>query len=584
VSAYISSGTRPRRSSVIALLIAAGVLYLAKEVLIPLGVAILLAFLLAPAVRQLEQWKLPRLAATLIVVLFAFAVVFAIAGVAASQAVSLGAQLPQYRQNIVKKIHALRHPKHDSNIGKAAEAIKDIEKEAALDRPPIPVKETPANAFEATADLMAPVAKPLAMTLAVIVFTLLMLLNRETMRERVIALIGPGRIHVTTKAMAEASYRVSRYLTMQLVVNALFGVPFGIALHLIGIPNALLFGLLGMVLRFIPYAGVWVAAAMPAILAFALSDSWAPVAWTLGVFFAIETLLAWVIEPWLYGKSAGLSPLAVITAVVFWTWLWGPVGLLLATPLTVCVAVMGRHVPELGYLNLLLGVEPVLEPEERFYQRLVALDHDEAEEVVRAHVAAHGIAATFDEVILPALTLAEVDRRKAALEPARERFVYEHIRRIVEDLEYAPPAGAVGVCIAPARGEADHAAALMVARLLPAGESCVVGAPATAAEVVQTVAQKRCKAVLISAVPPSAAHDAGYLARRLRRQLPGVEIAVGLWATGENDRAAVRERLAKLGVDEVLTRIADAPDALRRLADAGSETAKPAAAKRSVQR
>src|SRR5439155_8857207 len=310
VSAYLSSRTRPGRSSVIALLIAAGVLYLAKQVLIPLAMAILLSFLLVPAVRRLEHWKLPRLAATLIVSLFGFGVIFAIAGVAASQAVSLGAQLPQYRHNIVQKIHALRHPKRSSSIGKAAEAIKDIQKEAAPEQPPIPVKESPANAFEATADFMAPVAKPLAMTLAVIVFTILMLLNRETMRERVIALIGPGRIHVTTKAMAEASYRVSRYLSMQLVVNAMFGIPFGIALHFIGIPNALLFGLLGMVLRFVPYAGVWVAAAMPAILAFAISDSWTPVAWTLGVFLALETLLAWVIEPWLYGKSAGLSPIA----------------------------------------------------------------------------------------------------------------------------------------------------------------------------------------------------------------------------------------------------------------------------------
>src|SRR5205823_3316592 len=158
-----------------------------------------------------------------------------------------------------------------------------------------------------------------------------------------------------TKAMAEASHRVSRYLATQLLVNALFGIPFGIALYFIGIPNAMLFGLLGMVLRFIPYAGVWIAAALPAILAFAISDTWTPVAWTVGVFFALEAVLAYVVEPILYGKSAGLSPLAIILAVVFWAWLWGPVGLLLATPLTVCVAVMGRYVPELGYLNVLLG-------------------------------------------------------------------------------------------------------------------------------------------------------------------------------------------------------------------------------------
>src|SRR5438067_2696496 len=384
--------------------------------------------------------------------------------------------------------------------------------------------------------------------------------------------------------MAEASYRVSRYLSMQLVVNAMFGIPFGIALHFIGIPNALLFGLLGMVLRFVPYAGVWVAAAMPAILAFAISDSWTPVAWTLGVFFALETVLAYVIEPWLYGKSAGLSPIAIIAAVTFWTWLWGPVGLLLATPLTVCVAVMGRYIPEFGYLNVLLGVEPVLSPEERFYQRLIALDHDEAEELIESHLTAHGIAATFDEVIVPALILAETDRRKGSLEPARERFVYEHARQIVEELEHAPAAGsAAPVCLVAAHDEADHVAALMLAKLLPPAQTFVMGAPARAAEIVQSVTQKQCKAVVISAVPPNAAHDAGYLARRLRRQLPDSKIVIGLWSADQN-YASARERLLKLGVDEVVTRIADGADVLRRLADAGQQASNQETSKRSARR
>jgi len=583
VSAYISSGSRPRRSSIVALLIAAAVLYLAKEVLIPVAVAILLSFLLAPAVRRLEQWRLGRVAATLIVAVVGFGIISAVAGIAATQAVSLGAKLPEYRHNIVEKLHALRHPKRDSNIGKAAEAIKDIEKEAAPDRPPIPVKESPGTQFEALADFMAPVAKPVAMTLAVIVFTILMLLHRENMRDRVIGLIGPGRIHLTTKAMAEASYRVSRYLATQLVVNALFGVPFGIALYFIGIPNAALFGLLGMVLRFIPYAGVWIAAAMPAVLAFAIFDSWTPMAWTLGVFVALETLLAYVIEPWLYGKSAGLSPIAVITAVIFWTWLWGPVGLLLAMPLTVCVAVMGRHIPEFGYLNVLLGVEPVLSPEERFYQRLIALDHDEAEELIDSHVAAHGIAATLDEVIMPALTLAEIDRRKGALEPARERFVYEHARQIIEELEHLPAGNsAVAVCLVAAHDEADHVAALMLAKLLPPAQTCVMGIPVRPAETVQAATQKQCKAILISAVPPNAAGDAGYLARRLRRQLPEIKIVVGLWGTEEKNGSA-RERLLKLGVDEVVTRISEVPERLRQLADSGKPAQKQDVPKRSAR-
>lgn len=566
MSAYISSGTRPKRSSIIALLVTAAVLYLAQEVLIPLAVALLFAFLLAPAVRRLELWKFGRVPSTLIVALLGFGIIFGILGIAGTQAVSLGGQLPEYRQNIVKKIRALRHPKKDTNIGKAAEAIKDIEKEAAPARPPVPVKESPANAFEATVDYLAPVAKPLGMALAVIVFTILMLLNRDSMRERVIALLGPGRIHLMTKAMSEAGYRVSRYLATQLLVNSLFGIPFGIALYFIGIPNAAFFGLLGMVLRFIPYVGVWIAAAMPAILAFAISDTWTPVAWTLGVFFTLEALLAYVVEPVLYGKSAGLSPLAVILAVVFWTWLWGPVGLLLATPLTVCVTVMGRYVPELGYLNVLLGVEPVLSPEERFYQRLIALEHDEAQQLVEGYATAHGIAATFDDVILPSLTLLESDRRKGALEPVRERYVYEHSKRIIEELEHPAPTAAGAVCIVPARDEADRVAALMAARLV-------------AAEVTDASALKQCNTVLISAVQPGAAHDAGYLARRLRQEVPGAKIVVGLWG---DTNGAVRDRLAKLGVDEVITRISEAGGVLRRLAERSAESPRQKTPRRPV--
>lgn len=580
VSAYVSSASRPRASSLIALLITAAVLYLAQEVLIPLALAILFSFLLAPAVRCLEQWKLGRIASTLIVALLGFGLIFAVAGVAAMQAVSLAGKLPEYRHNIVEKIHKIRHPNKQSNIGKAAEAIKDIEKEAAPERPPVPVKETPGTPVEAFAQFVAPVATPLAMTLAVIVFTILFLLNRENMRERVIALLGPGRIHVMTKAMAEASYRVSQYLMTQVLVNAMFGIPFGIALYFIGIPNAALFGLLGFVLRFIPYIGVWIAMAMPALLAFAISDGWSPVIWTLGVFFALESVLAYVIEPWLYGKSAGLSPIAIILAVVFWTWLWGPVGLLLATPLTVCVAVMGRYIPEFGYLNMLLGVEPVLSPEERFYQRLVALDHEEAGEVLEQYLTAHGISHTFDEVVIPALSLAERDRQKGALEPARERYIFESVRRIVEELEHEPaPATGAPLCIVPAHDDADHLAAMMVSRLLPAAKAVVLAPPPKAAEVAETVAQKSCGAILISAVPPHTAHYAGDLARRLRRQVPGVKIAVGLWGASDGG-GRVKERLEKLGVDEVITTVSQAADMLRQLASAANQE-QPAQERRS---
>ncbi len=546
------------------LLVAAAILYFAKEVLLPLALAVLIAFLLAPPVQYLERWKLGRVPATLIVALVALTIVASIGTVAGVQAVSLAAKLPEYRHTIVQKIRALRVPKQGTQIGRAAKALKDIEKEAQPEEP-VPVKETPATAFEELAQMAVPLGKPLAMTLAVIVFTILMLLDRESMRDRLIALVGASRLNVTTRAMAEASERVSRYLAMLMVVNACFGIPFGIALYFIGIPNALLFGLLGVLLRFIPYIGVWIAAALPVALAFAISEGWSSALWTVGVFLALELFLAYVLEPWLYGKSVGLTPIAIIAAVLFWTWLWGPVGLLLATPLTVCVAVIGRHIPELGFLNVLLGVEPVLSDEERVYQRLLALDHAEATGLMEKAAAAQGLAAALDKVLLPALALAARDRARNLLEPARERFVFEHAERIVEELEAASPGAwhGVPVCVVPANDEADQVAGVALARLLPPGAAHVLSAPVRVSEIVDTAARHQCRAVCISSLPPHAADHAGTLARRLRRQGADLRIVVGLWGAERLDVA--KERLARLGADEVLAHLPEAADALRRL-------------------
>ena len=511
----------------------------------PLALAILFSFLLAPAVRRLERW-LPRIVATLLVAFLVFSLIGGIGVIAGKQMVSLAAKFPEYRENIIEKIRAVRAPQ-EGDLGKAADAIKDLQEQAAPERRPMPVKESAGSAFEAIGDFIAPFIGPVGTALAVIVFTILMLLNRENMVERLIALIGAGRINLMTRALNEASYRVSSYLYMQLVVNAMFGIPFGIALYFIGVPNAMLWGLLGMLLRFVPYAGVWVAAAMPALLAFAISDSWSMVTWTLGVFITLELLLVNAIEPWLYGRSAGLAPIAVISAAIFWTWLWGPVGLLLATPLTVCVTVIGRYVPELGYLNVLLGVEPVLSPEQRFYQRLVALEQDEAGELVEKYTEAHGLAATLDDMIVPALGLVGIDRRKGTLEPARERFILEAMRNIVEDLPTpdSPPT----YRIVPASDDADRVGALMLAHAIPA-------------RVTELDAEDDARTIIVSAVPPQAASHAAYASRKLRSRFPEARIVVALWGA-EGDVGKLRERLERVGANSVITRISQLEQALK---------------------
>jgi predicted PurR-regulated permease PerM len=566
---HAANEVRARLSGVpvVALIATVAALYFARDVLIPVALAALLGFLLAPAVRRLEHLGARRGIATLLVTVFAFSLIGAIGWVVTHQAVSLAAKLPEYRANITKKIRAVKAPAK-GELGKAAEAVKEIHKQAVPAAPPLAVTETPASPFAQLADLLAPFFKPVGTALAVIVFTILLLLNRENMRERLIALMGARHINVTTQALSEISGRVSRYLLMQLLVNTCFGVPFGIALYLIGMPNAVLWGLLAIALRFIPYAGAWVAAALPALLAFAIADDWTLVAWTLGVFLALEVSLVYALEPWLYGRSTGLSAIAVMAATVFWTWLWGPVGLLLATPLTVCVVVVGRYIPQLGFLNLMLGAEPPLPIGTRLYQRLLSLEFREAVKLARGYRDEHGQTALYEDVIIPALRLAERDRQDGVSTPASARSVVESVERLLAECEdedaKALLAPQRSVCIASARDGIDCVAARMLARLLQASEFGAIALEHSnpAAETLAAVEDARCETVLISALQPPAGSHTESLCRRLRQRFPQMKILVGLWAA-DGDVAKVAVRLKAAGADEVVTTLHGAVQRVR---------------------
>ena len=581
---HAANAVRARLSGapVVALVVTVGALYLARAVLIPVALAALLTFLLAPAVRRLEHFGAGRGIATLLVTVFAFSVIGAIGWVVTHQAVSLAAKLPEYRANITQKIRAVKAPAK-GELGKAAEAVKEIHKQAVPAAPPLAVTETPASPFAQLADLLAPFFKPVGTALAVIVFTILLLLNRENMRERLVALMGSRHINVTTQALGEISGRVSRYLLMQLFVNACFGVPFGIALYLIGMPNAVLWGLLAIALRFIPYAGAWVAAALPALLAFAISDDWTLVAWTLGVFLALELTLVYALEPWLYGRSTGLSAIAIMAATVFWTWLWGPVGLLLATPLTVCVVVVGRYIPQLGFLNLMLGSEPPLPAGTRLYQRLLSHEFREARQLSREHRDEHGQTALYEDVIIPALRLAERDRQDGVSTPSSHRSVVESVEQLITEIQddkaKALLERSASVCIVSAREGIDHVAAQMLARLLQASEFSAVALEHSnpAAETLEAIEGAPCKTALISALQPPAASHAESLCRRLRQRFPQMKILVGLWgADGDVAKAAVRLKAA--GADEIVTTLHGAVQRVREHAPSGMEEPSRAAA------
>jgi len=544
-------------------------LYLAREVLIPLALAVLFSFVLAPIARRLEALRLGRALSTVAVVVLFVLVLAGVGWAAGNQMVNLIGKLPEYRQHIVHKLETLRAQPKDGDLGKAAKAIKQLEKDIkpgskpAAEPPQAPsnVGHLPTTPLELIGALGLPLLTLLSMAVAVIVITALVLLQRDDLRERVMRLVGEGHVHLTTQAMEDAAGRVSRYLLTQLVVNIGYGLPLAVAFYFIGLPNALLWGLLAAVLRFIPYLGAAIAAALPIILAFAISDGWSTVAWTAGAILVMELIVAYGVEPFLYGASTGLSPIAIVFSAIFWTWLWGPIGLLLATPMTVCIAAAGRHIPQLGFLNVILGVEPVLPDDVRLYQRLIAYEYDEAFELVEKHAREHGLADAFDTLLLPAVVLAKRERLRGRLDHEREGFVFDGLQRIVEDIDEAKeragaPSTAPAPLIVPAHDHADYIAGLMLARLF-APRAQVLPNDIPASELLDRAAKTGEGPVIVAAVPPSAASNAAYLAKRLRAHFPDRKIAIALLSTRGNFER-ITERLKGAGASEVLSSFTDA--------------------------
>jgi hypothetical protein len=371
---------------------------------------------------------------------------------------------------------------------------------------------------------------------------------------------------------------------MQLIINSAYGLVICIGLLLIGLPNALLWGVLTAVLRFVPYIGPWIAAMMPIAISLAVFDGWLQPALVLGLFIVNELVSNNVIEPWLYGSSTGISTIGILTSAVFWTWIWGPIGLVLATPLTVCLTVVGRYVPQLAFFNIMLSDQETLPAHSRFYQRLLALDPEEATEVAEEYLATTSLTELYDAVLLPALSLAEQDRHHGNLDEVKQQFILQTTREIVEEIgeriakaadeaqhvtERAPCIGpaenAVILCL-PARDEADELAGMMLIQLLcQRGVGArVVSNRALSGEMIEQVHAESSAAVCISALPPFASTHARYLCKRLKPRFPQVRIVVGLWQQG-SIVAKTQERLSATGIDKVVTTLADAVIELERL-------------------
>jgi predicted PurR-regulated permease PerM/methylmalonyl-CoA mutase cobalamin-binding subunit len=599
-------------------------LYFARDLLIPLALSALLTFLLSPLVTRIERW-IGRIAAVLVVVTLIFAGFGAAGWIFSRQLVDLATKLPQYKDNIITKMRAFEMPKGGA-FARLSETVEELKKElpggtpspaptisqqpsepkTSVDsQPPLPpeqsVATSKANPFELVKLLIAPLLGPLGRAALVVVLVIFMLFQREDLRSRLIRLIGQGRISATTRALDDAGRRVSRYLLMQLIVNVTYGIVVSIGLYFIGVPNAVLWGGFGTVLRFIPYVGPWIAAIFPTLLALAISPHWTMPILTIALFAVLELLLNNVMEPWLYGAHTGVSPMALIVAAVFWTWLWGPLGLVLATPLTVCLVVMGRYVPRLSFLSVLLSDEQALTPAENFYHRLLTPGERDELELVESYLKTNSLTALYDSVFIPVLTAAENDARLELLDHKQLGHLEQSMRDIIDDLgtrpavpstaaaenaeaaadEEAPSPETVAadcrVYCLPARAERDELAAVMLVQLLRQQGFGAQNAPArlVADEMLGLVEKADVDVVCISVVSPSTVIQARYLCRKLRALLPEQRIVIGLWDATE-DLPEATSRLQDSGADEVVTTLAEALVQIAKLAPALTDEMTPA--------
>jgi predicted PurR-regulated permease PerM len=591
-------------------------LYFGREVFIPMALAILLSFALGPAVLRLRRWHVNRVIAVIAVVGLAFAVILAAAGLIGTQFAHLAGNLPRYQANIVGKIHALRDTTSGQGVvGRAARTLSALGSEIAKPREkadrgaapgvprqtPLPVEIRPAAStpFQIIREIAGPLLQPLATAGIVVVFVIFFLLQREDLRDRFIRLAGARDLQRTTQGLDDAGRRLSHYLLTQTAINTGVGALVGTGLWLIGVPNPALWGILTMLLRFVPYIGPIIAAAFPAMLAFAVAPGWSMMFWVIGLFLAVELVTGYVIEPWLYGHSTGLSGVAVLVAAAFWTLLWGPVGLLLSTPLTMCLVVLGRHVEHLRFLEVLLGDRPALAPEESFYQRILADDPDEAASQAEAFLKDKPLSVYYDEVAIRGLALAQLDVNRGVLDHARRVRIKQAVDWVIDDLcehEDGPAAaggdgaqeraplpsslspeqlapdwrGAAVLCVA-GRGSLDEASAAMLAQLLgkhgigarvvPFEAVSVANLPALDVTGVQMA--------YLCYLEPGSFSNPRYLTRRLRRVLPRARIIAGFWTLTETE-AAARNALSITGADLVVTTLRQAVDAAREAASAGS--------------
>ncbi len=573
-------------------------LYFGRTVLVPIALATLITFLLSRLVTRLERW-LGRVAAILVTVIAVFAIFAAASWVIGRQVIDLAEKLPDYQANIVLKIRSLKLPSAGP-LARFSHSITVLQNELVAPSPaplaepkaddlstqtpspvasPIPVKVIEGrNAIpQLMQETISATLSPLGTAALVLLLVIFMLVKREDIRGRLIRLVGQGRISTTTRAMEDAGRRVSRYIVTQFLVNTCYGICVAAGLHFIGIPNAALWGLLAGVLRFVPYVGPWVGALLPVLLSFAISTSWFTPLMTIGLFVVLEAIVSNFIEPWVYGANTGVSPIALIISAVFWTWLWGPVGLVLSNPLTVCLAVIGRHVPRLEFLAILLSEDQPLAPHEEFYHRLLSLSTDSAEEFSVKYAETESLPALYDNVLIPTIAAVEIDGQNGSLGAEQRTSALQRIHETIDDFsgwqhsqsrersenaeESIGLVTAIGtrVLCLPASAYRDELGGEMLAQLLNGRGFQAENLPARLKheELIDRVVKRRPECICVSVVPPTSIVQARNLTAAIRNRAGSITTLVGVWSS-RLDADKLKERLRTANVNEVAVSLADA--------------------------
>jgi len=617
-------------------------LYFAEDILLPITVAVLLSFVLSPLVGVLRRLRIPRVVAVVFSVGLALAIIGGVGALVGTQIVEVAGDLPLYQTTIEKKVGVLR----GATLGRISEVASRFRgtlgqagqispppaspaggQAAPPEQTPVPVEvhQPPPDPVALARRILTPVLHPLASAAIVFIVAIFILMQQDDLRDRVIRLFGSRDLHRTTLAMDDAARRLSRFFLVQLGINAAFGAIIATGLYFIGLPSPLLWGTIAALMRFVPYVGSYVAAGLPILLAAAVDPGWSLMLWVAALFLLTEPIIGQVVEPMLYGRSTGLSPISVVISAIFWGWLWGPVGLILSTPLTLCLVVLGRHVEQLEFLNVLFGDRPALTRVENFYQRVLAGDPDEVQEHAEELLKVMSLSSYYDEVALKGLELAARDLARGVLTRPQVARIKDAVTTLVTELadyddvdpetvpiakgsvdksaaqdlpKHPAPAGAVPEsselppkwrdekpiqCVA-GRGPLDDAAATILAQLL---EKHGLGAEVVPHEAVSRNAiggfkREGVPMVCICYLDMSShTSPLRYLLKRLRQRVGDARLLVALWPSDHPAMSDQRGRAAP-SADEYVTSLRDAVNAcLKAAQDAAADYGRPSIAGRN---